>query len=254
MDGLDDRLDALLALGREPLLERSLRAHRFVEALGERDALDALALLREARLEQRDLLPQLELLLGVVAEERVRHVVVRADALPRIGQLEDRLEDLLDAVFEVAHATILSAYSRELAQGSESCTRLPATWYSSLRNWCSRRSSCSTSAGRIRNMRQSGDATTLLGLMLLVAHRVQQVEEAALRQVVRGELLDDAATQEPEVDGDLEQARGDALQSWSRSRRARSCRRACRCRAGSRATSSGRTRNVPASYAGKSQF
>ena len=121
-------LDALLALGREPLLERSLRAHRLVEALGERDAADALALLREARLEQRDLLAQLELLLGVVAEERVRHVVVRADALPRIWQLEDGLEALLDALFEVAHATILSAYSRALAQGSESCTRLPATW------------------------------------------------------------------------------------------------------------------------------
>ena len=88
----------------------------------------ALALLREPRLEQRHLLAQLELLLRVVAEERVRHVVVRADALPRIRQLEDGLEVLLDAVFEVAHATILSAYSRELAQGSESCTRLPATW------------------------------------------------------------------------------------------------------------------------------
>ena len=117
MHGLDDGLDALFALRGEPLLERALRAHRLVQALGERDALDALALLREARLEQRDLLAQVELLLGVVAEERVRHVVVRADALPRIGQLEDRLEVLLDAVFEVAHATILSAYSTRARAG-----------------------------------------------------------------------------------------------------------------------------------------
>ena len=39
-----------------------------------------------------------------------------------------------------------------------------ATWYSSFLNWCRRKSSCSTSAGRIRNRRQSGEATTRLGL------------------------------------------------------------------------------------------
>ena len=94
VDRLDDGLDALFALGREPLLERALRAHRLVQALGERDPLDALALLREARLEQRHLLAQLELVLGVVAEDRVRHVVVGADPRPRIGQLEDGLEAL----------------------------------------------------------------------------------------------------------------------------------------------------------------
>jgi hypothetical protein len=43
-------------------------------------------------------------------------------------QLQNGLEGVLDAVLEVAHAAILSAYSRELAHGSESCTRLPATW------------------------------------------------------------------------------------------------------------------------------
>ena len=39
VDGLDDGLDALLALGLEPLLERPLRPHGLVEALRERDAL-----------------------------------------------------------------------------------------------------------------------------------------------------------------------------------------------------------------------
>ena len=80
VDRLDDGRGALLALGVEPLLERALRAHRLVEALGEGDARDALALLREPRLEQRHLPAQLELLLRVVAEDRVRHVVVGADA------------------------------------------------------------------------------------------------------------------------------------------------------------------------------
>lgn len=111
MDRLDDRLDALFPLNCEPLLKRPLRTHRVVEALGKRDALDALALLREARLQQRDLLPELELLIGVVAEQRIGHVMVRADALPRVRRFEDGLEVLPEAVFEIAHATILSAYS-----------------------------------------------------------------------------------------------------------------------------------------------
>ena len=34
---------------------------------------------------------------------------------------------MLDAMFKVAHATILSAYSQALAQGSVSSTMLPAT-------------------------------------------------------------------------------------------------------------------------------
>ena len=109
VDGLDDGFDALFALGGEPLLKWALRAHRLVQALGERDAPDALALLREACLEQRHLCAQGELLLRVVSEERVRHVVVRADSLPRDPQLKDGLKVLLDAVFEIAHATILSA-------------------------------------------------------------------------------------------------------------------------------------------------
>ena len=77
--------------------------------------MDALALLREARLEQRYLLAQREFLFGIVAEERVGHVVIRADTLPGVGKLEDRLEALLDALFEVVHATSLSANSRALA-------------------------------------------------------------------------------------------------------------------------------------------
>jgi hypothetical protein len=55
-------------------------------------------------------------------------------------------------------------------------------------------------------MRQSA-TRRLAGAQLLVAHRVEQVEEAALGQVVRRELLVDAAAQQAEVDGDLEQAR-----------------------------------------------
>ena len=54
--------------------------------------------------------------------------MVSADALTRIGQLEYGFETRLDAVFEIAHATILSAYSQALAQGSVSWTMLPATW------------------------------------------------------------------------------------------------------------------------------
>ena len=42
--------------------------------------------------------------------------------------LDNGLEVVLETVFEVAHATILSAYSRVLVHGRESCTRLPATW------------------------------------------------------------------------------------------------------------------------------
>ena len=82
----------------------------------------------EPGLKQCDLLAQLEFLFGFVAEERVRHVVVSADALTRVSQFEYGLEACLDAVFEIAHATILSAYSQALAQGSVSCTMLPATW------------------------------------------------------------------------------------------------------------------------------
>src|SRR5262249_42927862 len=126
--------------------------------------LDAFTPLRKTGFEHRNLLAKFELLLGIVAEERVRHVVVRADALPRIRELEHRLEDGLDALVEVDHATILSAYSGELEQGSVSCTRLPATSYSSLRNWCRRRSWRSTSDGRIRNVRQSGASIILRGL------------------------------------------------------------------------------------------
>src|SRR5262249_61338119 len=94
----------------------------------------------------------------------VRHVVIHADPLTRIRELQNRLEAMLDALFEVAHATILSAYSRVLVHGRESCTRLPAIWYSSFRNWWSLRSSRSTSAGRMRDRRHSGEASTLLGL------------------------------------------------------------------------------------------
>ena len=90
--------------------------------------LDALSLLSEPGLKQRDLLAQLELLFGFVAEERIGHVVVSADALTRIRQLEYGLEIVLDAVYRVAHATILSAYSQALAQGNVSWTMLPATW------------------------------------------------------------------------------------------------------------------------------
>ena len=80
-------------------------------------------------------------------------------------------------------------------------------------------------------MRQSGDADDLARAQLLVAHRVQQVEEAALRQVVGGELLDDAAAQQAEVDGDLEQARGDSLRRLLGPRVLGRRRLACRCRA-----------------------
>jgi hypothetical protein len=58
---------------------------------------------------QRHLLSELELFIRVVAEKSVWHVVVRADSLTRIRELQDGLEALLDALFKVAHATILSA-------------------------------------------------------------------------------------------------------------------------------------------------
>src|SRR6266850_560725 len=134
VDRLHDCPDSLLALRGEPFLKWVLRSHGLVKTLRKGDALDALPFLAEARLQQRNLLPELELLVGVVAEERIGHIVVCADALARVAELEDRLENLLNAMVEVAHATILSAYSRELAQGSVSWTRLPATSYSSFRN------------------------------------------------------------------------------------------------------------------------
>ena len=52
--------------------------------------------------------------------------MISAYALTRIGQLEYGFEIVLDAVFKIAHATILSAYSQALAQGSVSSTMLPA--------------------------------------------------------------------------------------------------------------------------------
>ena len=110
-----------------------------------------------------------------------------------IRQLEDGLEALLEAVFEVAHATILSAYSRALAHGSDELHEAAGDLVVELAELVEAQSSRSTSAGRIRNIRQSGDVDDLAGAQLLVAHRVQEVEEAALRQVVRGELLDDAS-------------------------------------------------------------
>ena len=42
--------------------------------------------------EQRQLLAELELVLGVVAEHRVRHVVVCADLRPRIGREQDTVQ------------------------------------------------------------------------------------------------------------------------------------------------------------------
>src|SRR5262245_54900324 len=71
--------------------------------------------------------------------------MICADPLARIQEFQNRLECVLDAVFEVAHATLLSAYSRVVAHGRDSSTRLPARW--------SLRSSRSTSAGRMRNKR-----------------------------------------------------------------------------------------------------
>src|SRR5690606_28534673 len=165
MDGLDHGVGAELALDIKPLGQWARVTHRLVEALGKGDAVDPLASLREASLEQRHLLAKKELVFRVVAEECVGHIMVRTDAWPWIRQLENWLEALLEAVLEVGHVTILSTYSQVLAQGSESWTRLPATWYSSLRYWCSRRSSRSTSEGRMRNRRHSGEAMTLDGLI-----------------------------------------------------------------------------------------
>ena len=93
MDRLHGGLNSLFALCGKPLLERSLRPHRYVEAFSERNPADALSFLREACLKQRDLLPQFELLLGVVAEERIGHVVVRADPLPGIWPSRGRVRE-----------------------------------------------------------------------------------------------------------------------------------------------------------------
>ena len=110
MDCLDDRLDALLTLRRDPFLDGPLGAHGLVETLRQRDAHDPLALLAQTSFEQRDFLPQGELLGRVVAKQGVGHVVVRAEPLARIWLPEKRFEYVLDPVFGIGHATIPSAY------------------------------------------------------------------------------------------------------------------------------------------------
>ena len=64
----------------------------------------------------------------------------------------------------------------------------------------------------MRYMRQSGDSMSRAGVGLGVAERVEEVEEAPLRQVVRGELPDGRAAQEAEVGGHAQEADGDPLQ------------------------------------------
>ena len=128
MDGLDRGLGALLALDGDPLVEAALRQHRLAQAFGQVDAADPLAAVLEPGLELRDLAAQLELVGRIVAEQRVRHVVIRAELTTRVRLVEDRLEHLGQAIDHVAHATILSAYSVADPHGRASCTRLPATW------------------------------------------------------------------------------------------------------------------------------
>ncbi len=128
MYGLDNRVCALLALRGKPIFEWSLRAHCLVQALSQRYAAYALPLLSKPRPKEADLFAKLELRFGIVSEERVRHVVISAYALTRISQVKYGFETGLDSTHEIAHATILSAYSKALAQGSVSCTMLPATW------------------------------------------------------------------------------------------------------------------------------
>ena len=60
-------------------------------------------------------------------------------------------------------------------------------------------------------MRQSSAIDDAAGVVLVARQRVQEVEEALVGQVVRGELLDRAAGQEAEVGGDAKQAGGDAV-------------------------------------------
>lgn len=109
VDGVDDRLGALVPLGGEPFFERTLGPHRLVQALRQRDVQDVLAFLRQAGFEKSDLFAQRELLFGRILEERVRHVVIDAEPLARIPEREDRLEVVLEALLEIAHATNLSA-------------------------------------------------------------------------------------------------------------------------------------------------
>ena len=56
MHSLHYRICALLALRRKPIFEWPLRTHRFVQALGQRYAFDALSLLSKPGLKQCDLL------------------------------------------------------------------------------------------------------------------------------------------------------------------------------------------------------
>ena len=85
VDRFDDGLYAVLTFSSEPLFQWPLGPHRLVQTLGEGDSLDALSLLVQSSLEERDLFPKLELLFRVVPEKCVWHIVIGAQLCARIG-------------------------------------------------------------------------------------------------------------------------------------------------------------------------
>ena len=102
--------------------------HHLPHAFSEGYREDALASLLQPGAQHPNLTSKLQLLLRVIAQQDIRHVMVRAQRRSRVFRGEDRLELRGQPLHEVAHATIASAYAAALSWGKEICTRLPATW------------------------------------------------------------------------------------------------------------------------------
>ena len=98
-----------------------------------------------------------------------------------------------------------------------------------------------------------GRCDDLARALLLFHHRVEEVEEAALGQVIGGEFLYDAAAQQSEVAAIVRRPASDAFgRRFRPSMLGRSAALADVCEVD--LTSSDRIRNAPDSYAGNSQF
>src|SRR5579862_1214247 len=127
-----DRLNGFLQPNRffrfAPLVQRSFSFHRCLQAFSQGDRCNAFSLVLEARLQARDRRAKRELLLRVITEDRIRHVVIGADLIARIGKREHGFQIITEASFELRHAASLSANSKVLRYGRLTCTRLPATW------------------------------------------------------------------------------------------------------------------------------
>ena len=132
-------LDACSALGGEPVFERLHGSHGRIEAFGQGYPADALPLLGEARLEDRDRSREANSSSGSyrkIAYGMSWYALIRCARIRQgRGPVRDRSGG--GSRSRSCHHP-LGVLARARAR-EESSTRLPATWYSSLRNWCRRR-------------------------------------------------------------------------------------------------------------------